>query len=172
MGQGTNSTTATLLKPDRTNNNAVLTFIGSGDLSGVELKVTKFPVPKDGVETIPVKYPANSNLKVYGGNRKQENMRIVFGVDDDLTNYLQVKSWLNTVKSRDTSEQAELYYDLSIVLYSNKNVKLFTIVYERALIEDLSGFDIITGQNQPIVKCEMECSFLKYSLLSNDFVRT
>lgn len=140
---------ACTMKDDRYVDNAelmILTADGEESLFGVEFKITKFRIPDTDIEDIKVPNPVNTNISVYSEKKTVERITVDFKLDVDLSNFWAVHDELNKVKNSFNMKASENDMDLAIILYDNRNVRLYPIIYKRCKILKISGIDVEIGK--------------------------
>lgn len=145
-------------KDDRFVDNAELVILNNNEeenLLGVEFKIVDFEIPEDAIEEIPVPNPVNSNISVYSEKRTISKISVTFKVDFDLSNYWAIRGEIDKVKGFDTIKASENDMDLALVLYDNKNVRLYPIIFKRCKILSVSKIRFKVGQKTNVKKCDI-----------------
>ncbi len=146
------------IKDDRYVDNAelvILTDNGEERLFGVEFKITKFRIPDVDIEDIKVPNPINTNISVYSEKKTVERINVDFKLDVDLSNFWAVHEELNKVKNNFNMKASENDMDLAIILYDNRNVRLYPIIYKRCKILKITGVDMEVGKKTKTKKSSL-----------------
>lgn len=115
-------------------------FVQNAPIPGVELGVAEIVNPF-------------INIPVPGDHMSFEELEIVFKVDEDLANYLEVYTWLKTLGKpssfKDLAKltaqpdytQLGIYSDITLLIQNSKNNIKFEVLFEDAFPTALSGIN-------------------------------